>query len=385
MHGGYITALGRPWHPDCFVCAECGRAIGQQRFMERKGKPYHAACYHRQFSPRCTRCGEPITAKSVEALGKNWHPRCFVCEAGGEPLRGRTFHERDGKPYCKKHYEELFGLRCSAGGELIGSNPHMEKNGQIYCEEHYWQRFGKRCAIGGEILKGVYVVNGWGEPFCEEHDAGLPKCFSCGRPICQRLTKGGVEYGDGRAMCNRCRPSAVDDVIAGQRILDEVRATLARLGMDIGAVATPLRLVDQEELGRRSDKPYITNPSGMACHVTLTENGRVIKREVEAILILHGLPGEHFAAIAAHELGHTFLFMNKFPELEPMVEEGLCKLAQYLWLGQQEGPEAPFRIVSMEESNNPIYGEGFRAARRGMERCSLPELLSHVRKYGRFP
>jgi hypothetical protein len=155
--------------------------------------------------------------------------------------------------------------------------------------------------------------------------------------------------------------------------------------MDIGAVATPLRLVDQKELGRRSDKPYITNPSGMACHVTLTENGRVIKREVEAILILHGLPGEHFAAIAAHELGHTFLFMNKFPKLEPMVEEGLCELAQYLWLGQQEGPEAPFRIVSMEESDNPIYGEGFRAARRGMERCSLPELLSHVRKYGRFP
>jgi hypothetical protein len=222
----------------------------------------------------------------------------------------------------------LFGLRCSAGGELIGSNPYIEKDGQIYCEEHYWQRFGKRCAIGGEILKGEYVVNGWEEAFCEEHEAGLPKCFSCGRPICQRLTRGGVEYGDGHAMCNRCRPSAVDDVTAGQGILDEVQSTLARLGMDIGAVASPLRLVDQAELSRRSDKPYTTNPTGMACHTTLTENGRVVKREVEAILILCGLPREHFAAIAAHELGHMFLFMNEFPDLESLVEEGLCELAQ---------------------------------------------------------
>jgi hypothetical protein len=39
----------------------------------------------------------------------------------------------------------------------------------------------------------------------------------------------------------------------------------------------------------------------------------------------------------------------------------------------------------MEESENPIYGEGFRAVHRGMGRRSLPELLSHVRKYGRFP
>lgn len=357
--GAYITALDHTWHPDCFRCAGCGRPIGKESFYTHEGRPYHAACYHERFSPRCARCRRPFS--------------------------GRSFYERDGKAYCKEDYDELFGLRCAAGGELIGQRRYFEKDGKAYCEEHYWERFGKRCAIGGEILKGEYVVNAWGETYCHAHAHGLPECYSCHRVICERLTGGGQRYSDGRTVCNRCRRTAIDTAAQGQPVLLQVRRTLGKLGLDLGRVETPLRLVDQAELNRRSTKPYSKQPAGMASHSTTTRNGQVVERTVEAILILHGLPQEHFAAIAAHELCHSYLFMNAFPDLEPIVEEGLCELAEFLWLTQQKTPEATFRLKLMEGNDDPVYGRGFRSALRAYERHGLAAVLAAVRRGNRLP
>jgi hypothetical protein len=337
--GQYITALEHPWHADCFRCAGCGRAIGEERYYTQDGRPYHAACYHSRFSPRCAGCGQPITGAYTTALDKTWHPEHFVCAHCNQPFSGRSYHERNGKAYCERDFQELFGLRCAAGGEQLGQRRYFEKDGKAYCDEHYWQLFGKRCAIGDEFLKGEYVVNSWGDTYCSVHAHGLSECYSCHRLICDPLTGGGVRYGDGRSICSRCRRTAIDTVAQGQPVMVQVRRSLAKLGLEIGRVETPLRLVDQNEMKKRSTKAYSKQPAGMASHHTVTRDGQVVERSVEAILVLQGLAQEHFAAIAAHELCHTYLFMNEFPELEPLVEEGLCELAEYLWLKQQKTPE----------------------------------------------
>jgi hypothetical protein len=385
ISGDSITALGQTWHAVCFRCAGCGRPIGEKRFGEHENRPYHAQCYHERFSPRCAGCGQPITGTCTTALGKTWHPEHFVCAHCRRPFAGGRFRERDGRPYCERDFQELFGRRCAAGKELIGQRRFIEKDGKTYCEDHYWQLFGKRCAIGNEILKGEYTVNSWNETYCEAHAKGLPTCYSCQRVICDRMTGGGVRYGDGRSMCNRCRRSAIDQPAQSQPVLLKVRKSLARLGLDIGQIETPLQLADQQELNRRSSKSYSKQPAGMACHSTVTRNGQVIERRVDAILILHGLPQEHFAAIAAHELCHSYLFINEFPELQPSVEEGLCELTKHLWLTQQKTPEAAFRLKLLDNNDDPIYGDGYRAARRGLDRMPLDGLLQHVRRYGRLP
>jgi hypothetical protein len=319
-------------------------------------------------------------------MGHAWHPDHFVCAHCRQPFAGRSFYERNGRPYCEHDFHELFGLRCAAGGELIGQRRYFEKDGKAFCEEHYWERFGKRCAIGGEILKGEYVVNAWGDTYCAAHARGLAECYSCHRLVCDRLTGGGARYRDGRTVCNRCRRTAVDTAAQGQPVLDQVRRSLAKLGLEIGQVETPLRLVDQPELQRRSTKPYSKQPAGMASHsTTTTRNGQIVERTVEAILILHGLPQEHFAAIAAHELCHSYLFVNTFPDLEPVVEEGLCELAEYLWLQQQGTPEAAYRLKLMENNDDPIYGLGFRAARKAYQQRGLAPVLESVRRKQRLP
>lgn len=58
--GQVITALGKTWHPEHFVCAHCNQELGTRNFFERDGKPYCEPDYHNLFSPRCAYCNGPI-------------------------------------------------------------------------------------------------------------------------------------------------------------------------------------------------------------------------------------------------------------------------------------------------------------------------------------
>lgn len=348
--GEYVQALGAAWHRACFRCAECGKAIGREGFIEHGGEVYHAAC-HARFSPRCAACGQPIAGRYTNALGKSWHEEHFVCARCGRPFAGGRFFEKDGRAYCEADYHSLFSPQC------------------VVC---------------GEPLRGRYIVNLWGDQYCERHN-DLPKCYSCGRPIGERLTGGGSRYRDGRHMCRRCRRTAIDDVKEGERVMSKARQALAREGMNLGAARIPLRLMGQEELSSRSRQGYVTDPSGMACTREWTQGGSMVRREVEEVLVLHGLPEEHFATVAAHELGHAWLFLNNYPQLPPQVEEGICELCEYLWLRKQGTPEARYRLELMESSKDPVYGVGFHAARRALEGRSLAALLEYVRRERRFP
>ncbi len=277
-----------------------------------------------------------------------------MCARCGKPFAGRNFYERDGKPYCETDYHLIFSPKC---------------------------------AVCGEPRRGQYSVNLWGDTYCERHSDELPKCYSCGRLVCALLTGGGVKYSDGRSMCNLCRRTAVDSVEAGERVIGGVSRAMAGSGwgMDLAGARIPLRLTDQGELSRRSLREYASDPSGMACTRVWTQGGRVVRREVEEILVLHGLPREHFATVAAHELGHAWLFLNGFPALPPPVEEGLCELCEYLWLKEQSTSEAKYRLQVLESNTDPVYGAGFHAALRALEGWTLPNLLEYVRARRSFP
>ncbi len=350
--GEYVSALGADWHHGCFRCASCGRVLGDRSFVEHAGQAYHAFCYHERFSPRCAGCGEPISGQYTNALGRSWHPEHFRCARCGKPFDGDSFYEREGTAYCEQDYNALFSPKC---------------------------------AVCGEPLRGAYSVNLWGDNYCERHNGELAKCYSCGRPLSKRLTGGGVRYEDGRRMCNLCRRTAVDDKAEGEQIVRDVRRAMSRWGMDLRNAAAPLRLTDQRELTTRSTRTYVSDPSGMACTRVWTRGSQVIRREVEEILVLHGLPLEHFTSVAAHELGHAWLFVNGFPVLSPIVEEGICELCEYLWLLEQKTPEAEYRMQVMDSNRDPVYGVGFHAALRALEGRTLPGLLEYVRKYGSFP
>lgn len=48
-------------------------------FHERDGKPYCKKDYFDMFAPRCAGCNQAIMENYISALNSQFHPDCFVC------------------------------------------------------------------------------------------------------------------------------------------------------------------------------------------------------------------------------------------------------------------------------------------------------------------
>lgn len=108
-----VTALGKSWHPEHFVCKVCEQPITESTFNEKDGEPVCSGCFMQKYSDTCFACKQPIREKIVKALGQSWHEEHFTC--GGpcnKPLAGTVFYERDGKAYCKDDFEKMFASKC---------------------------------------------------------------------------------------------------------------------------------------------------------------------------------------------------------------------------------------------------------------------------------
>ncbi|KAK8400287.1 hypothetical protein O3P69_003177 [Scylla paramamosain] len=132
--GQVITALGKTWHPEHFTCTHCNQELGTKNFFERDGRPYCEQDYHDLFSPRCAYCNGPILDKCVTALDKTWHPKHFFCTQCGNTFGDEGFHERDGKPYCREDYYNMFAPKCAGCNSPIMENYISALNAQWHPE-----------------------------------------------------------------------------------------------------------------------------------------------------------------------------------------------------------------------------------------------------------
>ncbi|XP_061400598.1 paxillin isoform X4 [Musca vetustissima] len=128
--GQVITALGKTWHPEHFTCNHCNEELGTRNFFERDGFPYCEKDYHNLFSPRCAYCNGAILDKCVTALDKTWHTEHFFCAQCGQQFGEDGFHERDGKPYCRNDYFDMFAPKCNGCNRAIMENYISALNSQ---------------------------------------------------------------------------------------------------------------------------------------------------------------------------------------------------------------------------------------------------------------
>ncbi|XP_023707259.1 paxillin isoform X8 [Cryptotermes secundus] len=160
--GQVITALGKTWHPEHFTCTHCNQELGTRNFFERDGHPYCEPDYHNLFSPRCAYCNGPILDKCVTALEKTWHTEHFFCAQCGKQFGEEGFHERDGKPYCRDDYFDMFAPKCGGCNRPIMENYISALNSQWHAD-CFVCRDCKKPVSG----KSFYAMEG--KPVC-------PKC-----------------------------------------------------------------------------------------------------------------------------------------------------------------------------------------------------------------
>lgn len=64
LSGPFVSAIGKAWHPDHFVCDGCGESLQNQGFIEEGGKLYCEKDYNKYFAPHCDTCKQPIQGVS---------------------------------------------------------------------------------------------------------------------------------------------------------------------------------------------------------------------------------------------------------------------------------------------------------------------------------
>ncbi len=109
-----VTALGKHWHVEHFVCAKCEKPFLGNKHYERKGLAYCETHYHQLFGNLCYVCNQVIQGDVFTALNKAWCVNHFACSSCDQKMTVKTkFYEVDLKPVCKKCYDKYDDRACS--------------------------------------------------------------------------------------------------------------------------------------------------------------------------------------------------------------------------------------------------------------------------------
>uniref|UniRef100_A0A8C6JMG4 Uncharacterized protein n=1 Tax=Melopsittacus undulatus TaxID=13146 RepID=A0A8C6JMG4_MELUD len=121
-----VEAMGKQYHAECFTCRTCPRLLAGQRYYQKDGRPMCDACYQATLE-KCAKCQGLITESIVRALGKGFHPDCFSCAACGRAIGAESFavDEQD-EVYCVADFYRKYAAVCSACERPI--IPHEDKD-----------------------------------------------------------------------------------------------------------------------------------------------------------------------------------------------------------------------------------------------------------------
>ncbi|EDO64760.1 AGAP006901-PC [Anopheles gambiae str. PEST] len=164
--GPFITALGRIWCPDHFIChnANCKRPLADIGFVEEKGDLYCEYCFEEFLAPLCSKCNGRVKGDCLNAIGKQFHPECFKCTYCGKQFGNSPFFLEEGDPYCEKDWNDLFTTKCFACGFPVEAG---DKWVEALNNNYHSQCFN--CTSCKKNLEGQSFFAKGGRPFCKNH------------------------------------------------------------------------------------------------------------------------------------------------------------------------------------------------------------------------
>ncbi|XP_022531965.2 actin-binding LIM protein 3 [Astyanax mexicanus] len=209
--GEVVRVQNVHFHVKCFTCQVCGCDLARSGFFQKGGEYICTEDYQRLYGTKCDSCGDFITGEVVSALGRTYHPRCFVCSICRKP-----FPIGDRVTFCGK---KCVCQQCSQ--TLISSNEPVKIHGPSQCAgckeeitqgqsllalEKQWHVSCFKCQTCGTVLTGEYISKD-GIPYCESdyHSQFGIRCETCSKYISGRvLEAGGKHYHPTCARCARC-------------------------------------------------------------------------------------------------------------------------------------------------------------------------------------
>ncbi|XP_043554292.1 actin-binding LIM protein 2 isoform X5 [Chiloscyllium plagiosum] len=209
--GEALRVQNKFFHINCFTCKVCGCDLAEGGFFVRQEEYICTSDYQRLYGTRCFSCNEFIEGEVVSALGKTYHPKCFVCAVCRQPFPPGDRVTFNGK--------ECICQKCS---QFLSTNPkHVSaqtpqkcggcdleiKNGQsLVALDRQWHLGCFKCHTCGKALSAEYICKD-GAPYCEAdyHSQFGIKCERCTKFITGRVLEAGEKhYHPDCARCARC-------------------------------------------------------------------------------------------------------------------------------------------------------------------------------------
>nr|XP_032806510.1 actin-binding LIM protein 1-like isoform X11 [Petromyzon marinus] len=215
--GEALRVQDRHFHIKCFICKVCGCDLAQNGFFMKSGEYLCTHDYQQQHGTRCTGCGDFVEGEVVTALGKTYHPQCFVCAVCRCPFPAGdrvTFNGKD--CLCQRCIQPVATNAKDIGASTskIQNIPNCTgcgsdiMNGQaLLALDKQWHLGCFKCKTCGKVLTGEYISKD-GVPYCEQDyqsQFGI-KCEECGKFITGKVLEAGEKhYHPSCARCVRCK------------------------------------------------------------------------------------------------------------------------------------------------------------------------------------
>ncbi|CAB1414005.1 unnamed protein product [Pleuronectes platessa] len=208
--GEALRVQNKHFHIKCFACKVCGSELAQGGFFVRQGEYICTLDYQRLYGTRCFGCQDFIEGEVVSALGKTYHPRCFVCASCKQPFPAGDRVTFNGKEcICQKCTEPLPAnspAPIQAVHNCCGCGKEFKNEQSLVALEKHWHLGCFKCKVCNKVLNAEYISKD-GIPYCEMdyHAMFGIQCESCKNYITGKVLEAGEKhYHPSCARCARC-------------------------------------------------------------------------------------------------------------------------------------------------------------------------------------
>lgn len=308
--GEVVRVKSTHFHVNCFTCQVCGCDLVQSGFFHHSGEYICTEDYQRLYGTQCDSCEQYITGEVVSALGRTYHPQCFVCSLCRSP-----FPIGDRVTFCGKK------CVCQQCSQSLKSDKPVKVHGPSYCAgcgeeikqgqsllalERQWHVSCFKCRTCGCTLTGEYISKD-GIPYCETdyHTQFGIRCEGCNRYISGRvLEAGGKHYHPSCARCARCQMMFLEGeemYITGSEVWHPVCKEAARLERKLRLRRTS----ETASISPPGSSPLLGSPHRLICSKA---NGHVIDyKQLTTLPRVNGLYEIQRPDIIPYQADHTNL------------------------------------------------------------------------------
>ncbi|XP_034532926.1 actin-binding LIM protein 2 isoform X1 [Notolabrus celidotus] len=208
--GEALRVQNKHFHIKCFVCKVCGVELAQGGFFVRQGEYICTLDYQRMYGTRCFSCQDFIEGEVVSALGKTYHPRCFVCASCKQPFPAGDRVTFNGKEcicqQCTQPLPANSPAPIQAVHNCCGCGKEFKNEQSLVALDKHWHLGCFKCKVCNKVLNAEYISKD-GIPYCEMdyHAMFGIQCESCKKYITGKVLEAGEKhYHPTCARCARC-------------------------------------------------------------------------------------------------------------------------------------------------------------------------------------